>query len=861
MAARQEKGLLSECSIAFVPSSSLVPKDIAGFADIAQQHGAEILEPRRDGSIRLQDATHIVSHTIDFPQFKDSQAYMIPVVTNDWIASTIRRGRLAQVRPFSPDPRMIFSKVTITCADLPMTDKETIIGATLALGGLESPDVTRQTTHLCALSIDDARCVAALQKNAQIKIVLPHWFEDCFKLGKRIDETPYLLPDAEILRLDAKADVKIPANHDMEGAIVLNPSTIAQGPAEPSTIFNGKHVMISTDLNIGSKALQIVQQRIINGGGRIVTTVDDCDWFVCQFRDGPQYVRACQAGKEVGNLAWLLYLVSRNEWASPQHRLLHYPIPKGGIPGFKELRICISNYGGDARIYLENLIRASGATYTKTMKGDNTHLITARSSSEKYEAAKDWGIETVNHLWIEESYAKSEMQPVSVAKYTHFPPRTNLGEIIGQTFFNEQRLRELYYPGGEDSQSPASRRRRKILDTAQENSYKTGPAEGVVIGRQMQKDFDVHGDDDEEEEAVAARTKGASGVKTPARSKRTGAGKENETPSIMSTGGRSAKNKALDSLKRIAPDMALYEKEKKRHSKDGIWGGKRAADQIDRDRTRRSSDAARDDGDLDMSDAESERPAKRRRSSLTENPLRVMLTGFTRWVEAKHKEDTDRRKLRAMGIRIVSENQPCDYLCAPYMVRTVKFLRTLAKGVEVLSDEFIMEALKKGKVPDPDAHILVDKKNETKFGVELRTAISRARAHNGKLLRGVPIYCTSCIRNGLDSYRSIVEANGGQFIQYSARSGVTIKPTTAEEDNGAPPDPVYLLTSDSAEERKLWPKFIAMAEKGHMEPRVVVADWLLDVAMRQQVSYDADKYAAAAFFERLAARSNGKSQE
>lgn len=214
-----------------------------------------------------------------------------------------------------------------------------------------------------------------------------------------------------------------------------------------------------------------------------------------------------------------------------------------------------------------------------------------------------------------------------------------------------------------------------------------------------------------------------------------------------------------------------------------------------------------------------------------------------------------------MGIRIVSENQPCDYLCAPYMVRTVKFLRTLAKGIEVLSDEFIMEALKKGKVPDPDAHILVDKKNEIKFGVELRTAISRARAHNGKLLRGVPIYCTSCIRNGLDSYRSIVEANGGQFIQYSARSGVTIKPTTAEEDNGAPPDPVYLLTSDSTEERKLWPKFIAMAEKGHMEPRVVVADWLLDVAMRQQVSYDADKYAAAGFFERLAAKSNGKSQE
>lgn len=216
-----------------------------------------------------------------------------------------------------------------------------------------------------------------------------------------------------------------------------------------------------------------------------------------------------------------------------------------------------------------------------------------------------------------------------------------------------------------------------------------------------------------------------------------------------------------------------------------------------------------------------------------------------------------------MGIRIVSEGQVCDYLCAPYMVRTVKFLRNLAKGVEVLSDEFITHALKKGKLPNPEEYILRDEKNETKFGVALSTALSRARANNGKLLRGVPVYCTSCIRNGWESYRSIVEANGGQFLQYSARSNVTIKPTTAEEDDGNAPDPVYLLTSDSAEERKLWPKFIAMAENGHMEPRVVVADWLLDIAMRQQVSYDDEKYAAINFFERIkaeqAVKGNGKS--
>ena len=38
----------------------------------------------------------------------------------------------------------------------------------------------------------------------------------------------------------------------------------------------------------------------------------------------------------------------------------------------------MSNYGGDARLYLENLIEACGAKFTKSMKTENTHLITAR---------------------------------------------------------------------------------------------------------------------------------------------------------------------------------------------------------------------------------------------------------------------------------------------------------------------------------------------------------------------------------------------------------------------------------------------------------------------------------------------------
>lgn len=152
-----------------------------------------------------------------------------------------------------------------------------------------------------------------------------------------------------------------------------------------------------------------------------------------------------------------------------------------------------------------------------------------------------------------------------------------------------------------------------------------------------------------------------------------------------------------------------------------------------------------------------------------------------------------------------------------------------------------------GEVPSPDDYILEDTDAEERFGISLETSVARAKSNRGKLLRGVPIYCTEKIRNGPDSYKAIAEANGAIFMMYRARSGTTIRPTTAEEDGDTPPEPVYLLSSVSPEERQMWVRFIDMAKKGNMEPRIVAPDWLLDVAMAQEVRYD-DKFQVEEFF-------------
>lgn len=199
-----------------------------------------------------------------------------------------------------------------------------------------------------------------------------------------------------------------------------------------------------------------------------------------------------------------------------------------------------------------------------------------------------------------------------------------------------------------------------------------------------------------------------------------------------------------------------------------------------------------------------------------------------------------------MGILIVQENAQCDYLAAPQILRTIKFLRTLAQGPEIINSIFIDDCLEQGERLDVEDYKLKDKDREKQFGIKLERSIERARKNKGRLLWGVPIYCTTQIKSGPDSYRPIAEANGAIFKTYNGRAS-TIKVIRPEEDSQGP-EPVYLLSSNSKTERDLWPRFEKMAKDGNMMPRVVSADWLLKVAMDQEVTFEA-KDLAESFFK------------
>lgn len=643
-----------------------------------EDHGATIVEPKADGRIKLNEVTHIISMTSDFPDYFKAADHSIPVANRGWIAASLTKNKLVGLRPYSPDPKLFFSSITVHCADIPDNDKDVIVGAVMALGGQESKVLGKTTTHLVALSMDHEACKMAVAKRLRVKIVLPHWFDDCLKLGRRIDERPYTLPNPEILRSGPTDPLAVPSTPEMIGATAARPDYLPKPAESPNGrrlhVFDKKKVMLSADLHLNDRLRGVIEGLIKKGGGVITTDVAMCDMFVCQYRDGDDYVMASRTRKDVGNLSWLFYLITYNMWTSPMRRLLHYPVPRHGIPGFEDTKISISNYGGESRIYLENLIKACGGETTKAFRMDNTHLITARVHSEKCEAAQEWNLPMLNHLWLEESYAKCKQQSLTNPRYTHFPTRTNLGEIVGQTMF-EPAILEQYFATAPESQTTSGSpvRTREAMQIKDGNAPRTAPM------AEAEEDAETEGEPDVADPSVmevdmpdAPQIPMAKPAKkdrkpsttpipdrksTPAVRRLREASKENESPTSRSTPSRASKDRANTVLHDLVTDMADYEREKKRKvTGGGVWGGKRAADAIDREKSKKraSSVMTAHTTEDEAEEEEETKPVKKAKTVKAEakakpqTQMKLLITGYKKWQGDIGKEDKD--KVRACPI-------------------------------------------------------------------------------------------------------------------------------------------------------------------------------------------------------------------
>jgi hypothetical protein len=635
----------------------------------------ETLDPSQTFS--TESVTHIISPTITFQGFDLAKESFIPIVKPKWVSECLARKRLVPVKVYDPDPRMIFSDVVVLCVDLPPGDTEAIISGVVALGGQYLVNLTRSVTHIVALNDENPLCQAAQQsKDVHAVMVLPHWFDDCLKLRKRLGVTPYLLPNPEIAREGPLGPIPVPNNLQIVGAtkahsLDLPPKTHTIDEGDACTVFKGKTVRLGNDLALSRQILSTIGSIVEAGGGRLAKSAKAADIVICRYRDGNDYTVASREAKVVGTLTWLYHLIAYNKWAVPTQMLLHYPVARNGLPGFNKLKIAVSNYSGPARQYLESLIEAAGGTYTKSLKPDNTHLLTASSDSEKSVAADRWNIEKVNHLWLEESYARWQVQKLSDPRYTHFPPRTNLGEIVGRTPIDMEIVREVFLPREpRDNSAQASplqiREKDKIASIPDSSTLQlltptkssaTVPKGSSQRSQPKQGDDELHAiaivparvksdmpsdkmDLDEQEGFSTAQTTIL--AKSVIRQPQLSPGIEQDiTPRRAS---RAAKEKAAVTIRdTIMPDIALYQKEKNRKS-GHIWGGVRSASALNEaspakaNSLKRSSSPAiaeQDDRNLETRNSVENEPKRVKTEHQTSRPtVKLLVTGYQRWKDS-----------------------------------------------------------------------------------------------------------------------------------------------------------------------------------------------------------------------------------
>lgn len=120
----------------------------------------------------------------------------------------------------------------------------------------------------------------------------------------------------------------------------------------------------------------------------------------------------------------------------------------------------------------------------------------------------------------------------------------------------------------------------------------------------------------------------------------------------------------------------------------------------------------------------------------------------------------------------------------------------------------------------------------------------RAKVNRGHLLKKYTIYCTESIHGGFDTYKSIIEANGGKCLVFRARASSIVSARggglDGHEDDGVPisPEYLYLLSGVTHEEVRLWAKFRQIAQGNGMIPRIVRTDWVIELALSQRIGWN-----------------------
>ncbi|KAG8858274.1 hypothetical protein FRB96_005405 [Tulasnella sp. 330] len=403
------------------------------------------------------DANLVITETLDLKE-GSRLASDTAMATTVWLAHSVKHRKRMNPKYYSPDPSKFMSGViAVSNGDLPRNDVEALSGAMYAYGGQWKHAFTTDVTHVFALAPqgDVYEAAMRLKQTLDLEVVVPTWFQDCQHLQQKIPTGPYSFPSPAIFKpLAALASTPQGELIDRLKVIVESTEknslyrTVLEACGEKrskstrqktNNIWSGKQVLLADDLGVSEDVRITVEDSIKRNGGHVVVgegNIDVVDVLVCRFRSGLAFDEAVRRNITIGSLAWALYVEQVERLTSPLDQLQHFPIPNYAIKGFEHHNITITNYTGDSREYMKQLISLTGAEFTASFSQKNTLVIAATLVGTKVEKAITWGIPVVNHVWLEDCFLEWKALAIggsaSVKKYNIFPPGLNFMHLLGE---------------------------------------------------------------------------------------------------------------------------------------------------------------------------------------------------------------------------------------------------------------------------------------------------------------------------------------------------------------------------------------------------------------------------------------------
>ncbi|KAJ3205438.1 hypothetical protein HK099_000825 [Clydaea vesicula] len=327
----------------------------------------------------------------------------------------------------------MFENMIITAIQLDVNDLPILYGAVMAYGGQYRDSFTDDITHFVCLKPEGTDYEKALKLN--LKIVLPHFFNDCLKIKRNLPIEPYLFPNPMLFNCNPE---------DFLTRNNMNVKSRKSGKLEldtEKTLFLSDYCFFLSQSFVSALPLSeyndIIEKLSTFGASFVETYKENLVQIVLlETRDSYDYVNAINDGKIVANLYWVQEVIKKKFFIDPGEFIFYQPIPSKKIPGLNKIVASVSNYVNDARDHVIKMCELVGIQYTPELSKICTHLICGYPNGKKYVKADEWNLQIVNHLWLEECLFYWEHRKEGRIHYSAYPP--SLGSIVGKITFKEK---------------------------------------------------------------------------------------------------------------------------------------------------------------------------------------------------------------------------------------------------------------------------------------------------------------------------------------------------------------------------------------------------------------------------------------